>query len=424
MPEFIDILRRNRQYRTLWIGQVVSEIGDHFNTIAVFSLAMDKMGSGAVVAGTLIWRAIAAMIAGPLAGLVLDRFDRRTVMIVSDLWRAAVSLAFIALVYYPRSDLLYLLSALLMLASPFFSAGRSAILPALAPERDLHTASAVTQTTQWTNTAIGTMLGGTLVAGFGFEAAFIANACSFLVSAVCIYLLEPMYGSFKAVRQSKRVEPLRELREGIGYMRRNPLILGIATVSMGWATGGGAAQVLFGLLGHSEFGRGPRGIGELWGAAGVGLVIGGIVGHRMSKVLDFNNYKRAIAICYVFHGGFYVLMALTPHIGLALLFIAISRMATAISSVMNTVQLLKNVDQAYRGRVFSSIETVQWTIMLMSMAAAGWATEFYTARQIAVVAGILSTSTAAVWAYLNVTGRLPQPKASRRGVTGETVIAG
>ena len=82
MNEFLDLLRHNRNYRNTWIGQVVSEVGDHFNNIAVFSLAVATTKSGLVVSGVMLSRAIPAMLIGPVAGVVLDRLNRKTIMIV------------------------------------------------------------------------------------------------------------------------------------------------------------------------------------------------------------------------------------------------------------------------------------------------------------------------------------------------------
>ena len=129
MPGFSALLRQNRNFRYAWISQVISEIGDHFNNIAVFSLALATTRSGLVVSGVMLARAVSAVLAAPVAGVVLDRFDRRKVMIASDLIRAVVAIAFIATIHQPRPWLLYTLSALLMFASPFFTSGRSAILP-------------------------------------------------------------------------------------------------------------------------------------------------------------------------------------------------------------------------------------------------------------------------------------------------------
>ena len=92
MRDFPALLRRNRNYRFTWSGQVVSEVGDNFNNIAVFSLALANTGSGLVVALILIARAIPAVTAGPIAGVLLDRWDRKRIMIASDLMRAAIAL--------------------------------------------------------------------------------------------------------------------------------------------------------------------------------------------------------------------------------------------------------------------------------------------------------------------------------------------
>src|SRR5437016_6821533 len=103
------LLRRNRNYRYTWMAQVVSEIGDYFNNIAVFALVMEKSGSGLVVSGVMLSRAIPAVIAGPLAGVLLDRLDRKRIMIASDLIRAAVALCFLFTIHQPHAWLLYLL---------------------------------------------------------------------------------------------------------------------------------------------------------------------------------------------------------------------------------------------------------------------------------------------------------------------------
>src|SRR5881275_3533003 len=95
MASFLHVLKNNRNYRFTWMGQVVSEIGDHFNNIAVFSLALAHTQSGLAVSGVMLSRAIPAVLAGPIAGVVLDRLDRKKVMIASDLIRCVVALGFI-----------------------------------------------------------------------------------------------------------------------------------------------------------------------------------------------------------------------------------------------------------------------------------------------------------------------------------------
>src|SRR6185437_1490158 len=285
MAGFFQLLKQNRNYRYMWTGQIVSEIGDHFNNIAVFSLALADTKSGMVVTGIMLSRAIPAVMAGPLAGVVLDRLDRKRVMMSSDLIRAIMALGFILTLDHKNTSLLYVFSALLMLASPFFTSGRSSILPVIANREEIHTANSVSQTTGWMTLTIGTLLGGTSVMQFGYEWAFVFNSLSFLVSAACISRLRVPSGHFRAERkdltEAEVVRPWHEYKEGLRYMRSSPLILGIGLVTVGWASGGGAAQILFSLFGDLVFHRGAAGIGTIWGFAGIGLLIGGAIGHVM-----------------------------------------------------------------------------------------------------------------------------------------------
>ena len=414
MREFLLLLARNRNYRYTWMGQIVSEIGDHFNNIAVFALAMALTRSGLVVTGIMLARAVPAITMGPLAGVLLDRFDRKRIMIASDLTRAVVALGFILTLTGQRVWLLYLFSALLMVASPFFTAGRSAILPTIASREELHTANSLTQTTQWSTLIVGTFLGATVIA-VGYKWAFVFNALSFLFSAWAIgHLRAPKQQGFRAERtdltKAEVVRPWHEYREGLCYMRSVPLVFAIALLSVGWASGGGVAQILFTLFGEVVFNRGAAGIGIIWGCAGIGLLLGGAFGHWLGKRVSFDGFKLAIFIGYLVHGGAYVLFSQMQRFETALLFIIISRAAIAVNSVLNYSYLLRYVANQYRGRVFATMETLTWSTMMLSMTAAGIASTHNSPRAIGAVSGVLSSSTAIFWGWANWTGRLPRPE--------------
>lgn len=435
MPGFTSLLTQNRNFRYSWISQVISEVGDHFNNIAVFSLALATTRSGLVVSGVMLARAVSVVLAAPVAGVVLDRFDRRTVMIASDLVRAVVAMAFIATIDEPRPWLLYTLSALLMFASPFFTSGRSAILPSIASADELHTANSLTQTTQWTTLTIGTIAAGFSAAAFGYEAAFVLNSVSFLGSAWAIWQVslgaihtheghEGAHEGHKGRLDPKEVRsrdlrvPLRDLRgwgglhvyvDGLRYMRREPLLLGIALLGVGWASGGGAAQILFSVFGELVFNRGPAGIGILWGSAGFGLIVGGVIAHRVGPRLSFTSYKRVVALCYLIHGAAYVLFSQAARFEVALAWIAVSRAAVAISSVLNWSLLLRHVAHDYRGRVFATNESLVWSTMMLSMLAAGLASQSFDPRTIGAASGILSSCTAIYWIAADRMGLLKEP---------------
>jgi MFS family permease len=423
MLSFPQLLRQNRNYRYTWFGQIVSEVGDHFNTIAVFSLALQNTGSGFVVSGILLARAVSMIVGGPIAGVLLDRMDRKRVMLASDLLRGGVALLFVLAVEPSRTWSLYLLSGLLMFFSPFFTSGRTAILPTIASKQELHTANSLTQTTGYASVTLGTLLGGLSAAGFGFEIAFVLNAVSFLFSAWMVSLLHVPEGHFRpasrALNETMVARPWHEYREGLRYMRATPLFLGIALVHVGWATGGGTAQVLFSLFGEQVFHRGPIGIGMLWSSAGVGLLLGGFLAHRWGPSLSFNGFKRTIIVCHVMHGLSYFLFSQAKPFWLAMFLIGLSRVGLAVSAILNQMQLLRHVADAFRGRVFSTVESMTWATMMLSMTAVGFASEYWNPRQIGAVAGAVSSLTAVGWGLAHWAGKLPEP--ALRGVDPEEI---
>lgn len=404
------LLRQNPNYRSTWMSQVVSEIGDYFNNVAVFALVMEKSGSGLVVTGVMLSRAVPAVLAGPVAGVLLDRLDRRRIMIASDLVRALIALGFVLTVHQPRPWLLYVLSAGLMFASPFFTAGRAAILPTIANQDELHAANSLTQTTQWATLTAGTLLAAYSAAWLGYYWAFVLNSLSFVFSAWAIWQIS-VPGGFRARRAATApaTRPWHEYRAGLSYMGSVPLMMGMAMITVGWSLGGGAAQILFALFGEQVFHRGASGIGSIWGFAGIGLLIGGAVGHVVGRRVNFAGYKRTVTLSYLLHGAAYMLFSQAESYAAALVLMMFSRVGMAVVSVLNNAQLLRHTPDQFRGRVFSTMESIRWSVMIVSMAAAGIASQYVGPRTIGLVAGAFGSLTAIVWAWADWSGRLPEP---------------
>jgi hypothetical protein len=173
--------------------------------------------------------------------------------------------------------------------------------------------------------------------------------------------------------------------------------------------GGGAAQILFALFGEQVFHRGAAGIGTIWGFAGVGLLIGGAVGHLAGQRLGFSGYKRAVTASYLLHGAAYVAFSKAAGYQAALLLVLLSRVGMAVTTVLNNYQLLRHTPSEYLGRVFSTMESLRWFTMMISMALAGVASQYYSARTIGVVAGLLGCLTAVCWGWADWRGELPEP---------------
>ena len=313
MAGFFRLLRENRNYRYTWFGQVVSEFGDHFNNIAVFSLALANTKSGIVVSGNHAVARSADADGGTARGGNLSIDGPRRVMIASDIVRGVVALAFILAI--PRSSTMWLypLSAMLMFASPFFTSGRSAILPAIATREELHTANTLTQTTQWTTLTLGGFFAGIAVKQFGYEWAFVLNSLSFFFSAWCISQLRVPGGTLRRTLTNPLPKSIgcvpgastAKVSDTCGRSRCCSPCAG--RMWMGHRRRRGADSVR--TVRRERFQGAPVGIGTIWSPrARAGR-------RRFDRALArtsssaFSAYKRTISICYLIHGAAYVMFS-------------------------------------------------------------------------------------------------------------------
>src|SRR6476661_3444638 len=183
---YIDLLRRNYSFRQLWLGQVVSQMGDWFDTIALYTIILNLTGSGREVGLLLVARFLPSFLFGSLSGVVADRFNRRTIMIISDLLRALVVLGFL---FVRRADqlwIIYVLTVLQLALSTFFEPAKTAAIPSLVSDRELVSANAISSVTWSAMLTLGAAIGGLITGWFGTDVAFILDAASYLLSAALI----------------------------------------------------------------------------------------------------------------------------------------------------------------------------------------------------------------------------------------------
>jgi len=128
---YASLLRNNSNFRYLWIGQIISELGDWFNNIAVLAFAMHLTGSGLVVSAVLLSRTVPTVLFGPPAGVLADRFKRRTLLLAADYLRAIFAMGFLLVSSRDHMGLAYLFGALLTAVSIFFTTAKNASIPEL-----------------------------------------------------------------------------------------------------------------------------------------------------------------------------------------------------------------------------------------------------------------------------------------------------
>jgi hypothetical protein len=144
------------------------------------------------------------------------------------------------------------------------------------------------------------------------------------------------------------------------------------------------------------------------------LLIGGGLGHFAGRNTSFAGYKRTVTVSYAIHGAAYMAFSQASGYGAALFFMMLSRVGMAVTSVLNQSQLLRLTADEYRGRVFSTLESLRWSVMIVSMAAAGVASQYVDPRTIGLAAGLFGVVTGVGWWLADVTGRLPEPRPGER----------
>ena len=164
---YIELLRGNRAFRNLWLGQVVSQMGDWFDTIALYTIILNLTGSGRNVGLLMVARFVPSFIFGPLSGVLADRFSRRTLMILSDLLRAVVVLGFLLVRRADQLWLIYVLTIVQLIFSTFFEPARTASVPSIVSDRELLPANAISSVTWSAMLTIGAAIGGVVTGLFG-----------------------------------------------------------------------------------------------------------------------------------------------------------------------------------------------------------------------------------------------------------------
>ncbi len=259
---YFRLLQQNPSFRNLWYGQVVSELGDWLNSIAIYALILKLSDSGMAMAGAMMAKLLPVVLVSPIAGVVVDRVSRKTVMIVSDLLRCVVVLAFLLV---EDRDTLWLVYALVIVEislSGFFEPARSAIIPSLVPKKDLITVML----------AFGAALGGVIVYLFGIKVAFILDAGTFILSA---WFLSKIPSQKKSTKKDlSKQTGYQELVDAIRYLRAEPMVLVLSLLKAGLAVAGGIMTLIPLMASQLLSGSLSLGIGILYSARGLGAALG------------------------------------------------------------------------------------------------------------------------------------------------------
>ena len=364
LSAYVRLVRENANFRRLWTAQIISEIGDWFYSLAIYSLLLQLTGRASSVALALVLQVIPQTLFGPLSGITNDRIRRKRVMIATDLARAVI--VFSMLLVRSRG-IVWLVYPLLFFESvmwAFFEPARTAVIPNVTSSEDLILANTLSSTTWSLNLVAGAALGGVALALLGYNTSFVLNAVSFLASAFLIsrmHFEEPHAAAFSKVRVRDLLD-YSPLVDGLKYVRQDRKLFATVLVKTGLAQMG-VSWVLFTVMGQRVFplqsaGLDPRrgavlGMSMLMGARGLGALFGPLGAARWAGHYE-NRLRIGILAGYLAVGLGYAMLGISGSLATACLWVILGHCGGSTVWVFSTTLLQMNTDDKFRGRVFSA----------------------------------------------------------------------
>ena len=363
MSEYVTLLRANDDYRRLWFGSIISQFGDWFNLIASASLVASLTGTGTAISYLFLARFLPLFLFSPIAGVLADRYERRHIMIATDLLRAATVLGFLLIREPGQLWLLYLLTATQFSLSAIFTPARSAVLANVVSPDELVPANALDSLTWSTMFALGALVGGLVAALFGIAQAFFLDALTFIASAVFISRIS---GPIKAMDGTASQAGWFDFLDGLRYLWGEPFILGVSLVKAGGALAWGAINVLevtyassvftFNLPGFTDLFPDVAGnvatLGLIYAVSGLGTGLGPLLLRRWLGDAPM-RLRWAIAAGFGFVSLGILIISLAPTLGIFSLGTLIRTVGSGTVWVFSAALLQMIVPDRFRGRVFA-----------------------------------------------------------------------
>ncbi len=332
-------------------------MGDWFNLIATAILTANLTHSGLAVGGLFVIRSLAQFVSGPLGGVLADRFNRKWILVWSDILRFFIVLGFLLVKDASQIWLLYTLTALQLGISGIFFPTKDAILPDVVAEEEIGTANALTATTWSTMLALGAFLGGQVAGTWGIAPAIWLDALSYLLSAYFIRQMAYTQTTEKVTQSLKPKDVLRQYFQGISYLSKHKtiFILAIQKASLMLAVSG-FNEVIQVELSSKIFivgEGGSTGLGWLYAVVGIGTGVSPIIARWVTGDRE-RALRHAITAGYGFTLIGFAFMYPLTNLGLVLTGGFFRGFGIAIIWVFSTTLLLKKLPNEVRGRVFGT----------------------------------------------------------------------
>ena len=393
MRAYLDLLRRERDFRRAYLAQLIALGGDWFAVIPLLILLPELTGTGLYGALVLATDTLVFALVAPYAGTVVDRLDRRRVLVVSNAVAGVAALLLVLVRSETTAWIALLAIGIVASAKAFSQPASTAALPNLVEPEDLALASVLNGASWGIMLAVGAALGGIVAGTLGTTVCFVLDAALLLgASALTASTTRPF--SDPSVPPRERRPARVDLAEAISYARRERRVLALITCKSGPAFGNGALS-LFPLYGAVAFGLGPLGIGLMYSARGVGALVGPLLLRR--RATDPASLYGVLAGSMAVFGVGYLLLGVTEWFWAVLVLLAVAHAGGGANWILSTYGLQTVVPDELRGRVFSADYTLATLIIAGSQVGFGLLSELVPARELLALAGGLVLVYAGLW---------------------------
>jgi MFS family permease len=389
---YLRLVSRNRDFRRLYLAQLVSFGGDWFLVVPLLGLVYEMTHSKLATAAVWASQLLPNLLLSPLAGAVSDRFDRKRVMIASDLLRAAACVGLVLVDDLGSPALAYALGAVIGIGTAFFYPNPSAALPNLVAKDDLGPANVLLGSAWGTMAAAGAALGGTFAAILGRDASFLVDGASFVASAGLILSLRARLSEGRA---SRPPPVMRSAGETLRYARERPEVLALLTSKAGFGITSGAI-VLLPAFAADVFDAGDAGTGWLFAARGAGALAGPFLFRRVFGATD-RTLMRSIWIAVALWGACYVGLPFSSAIPLAALAVAVAHLGGGAQWMLSSYGLQRTTPDAIRGRIFSADLALVTGTSVASFAICGALADAFGVRAVLAGAGLFGVAFSVAW---------------------------
>ena len=380
--------RKNRSFLRLWLAQLISHFGDRINQMALIGLIAERSpGSTMDLAKLLSFTIIPVFIVGPIAGVYVDRWDKRKTLFFCDIARGLlVVLIPMVFIFWKSIIPIYSIVFLVFCFSRFYVPAKMSILPDLVDKEHLIVANSLMTTTGMLAFVFGCAFGGFLVDWFGARGGFVVDAVTFFLSALLVISipkdLRLRFNGRQFIRAGQDVIALersviRELKEGCRYLTRSKGIRFVINLLFTLMAAAGAVYVVIIVFVQDSFNSVTKDLGILAVFLGAGLFIGALGYGRWGKKIAWH---KTIFYC-LFAGGvmmtlFALMVRLHPQLGVAaVLSLLLGVVLGPIFIAANTIALLVS-DENMRGKVFSSLEIIIHFAFLVAMLSSSLLSEY------------------------------------------------